>query len=588
MNYQDLRTLLIKRFHIPRERTIEKAVRRFTLAEKAVFYFLTGLFILCGVILIMRVSGAYLTDVPLRGGTLTEGVIGNPRFINPVLAISEADKNLVALIYSGLLRGERDGSLTNNLAESLMVSPDGLIYTVKIKPEAVFSDGVLVTADDVVFTIQKILDPSLKSPLYGDFAGVVVNKLDTETVTFTLRRPYAPFVNNLTVGILPKHVWLSVTNDEFSFSQWNVLPVGSGPYKVGGVTRDSGGIPNYYDLTPFEDSVNGAPYIAHYIFKFFPSESAMLEAYDSHDIESLSGISPSEAVSLKEGGARVLSIPLPRVFGVFFNQNSNKVLLDKVVRQALDLSAPKYEIVSQVLGGYATPLSGPLPPNLFASIDDIAPEVSRGEGLARAAELLTKNGWIKNEGTGILEKKSKQGTMSLSFTLSTSDNPELKAVAETLKSAWQELGVEVNVSVYEQGDLNQSVIRPRRYDALLFGEVIGRDADVFPFWHSSERNDPGLNIALYVNSAVDKLLEGARSESDREKREVSYRTFDQSVKSDIPAVFLYSPSFLYVVPKRVQGIALAELGTPQDRFLNVEKWYIETNAVWKLFVKQSQ
>lgn len=585
--YQNLRALLTKRFHIPKERTIERALRRLTLAEKAVFYFLAGLFVFSGLALLYKVNGSFLTSVPLQGGTVTEGVIGNPRFINPVLAISEADKNLVSLIYSSLVKIDSDGKPQNDLAESIDISSDGLTYTVALKSGAFFQDGEPLTADDVVFTIQKILDPSLKSPLFGDFAGVNVRKIDDKTIAFTLKKPYAPFIENLSVGILPKHIWSGVTDDEFYFSQWNVLPVGSGPYKVGNVTRDSGGIPNYYDLVPYDKSLSGAPFVGHYVFKFYPSENALVEAYRAGDIDSAAGISPEDALALKkDNGARVLSSPLPRVFGVFFNQNSNKALLDKSVRQALDLAAPKEEIVEKVLDGYGTPINSPLPPSLFPSIQD--PETTPlADREKQAADILAKAGWVKNPSTGVLEKKTKTDTLRLSFSISTSDNPELSAAANILKAAWQDLGADVSVSVYDQGDLNQNVIRPRRYEALLFGEVVGREADVYPFWHSSERNDPGLNIALYVNSSVDKLLEDSRKETDPDKREALYKNFDQIVESDVPAVFLYSPSFLYVVPPSVKGIDISLLGSSQDRFRDVANWYIETNSVWNIFTKKS-
>ncbi|MBX4199034.1 hypothetical protein KW800_02035 [Candidatus Parcubacteria bacterium] len=586
MNYQKLRALSTKRFHLPLERSIERALRRLTLAEKSVFYFFTFLFILCSLSLLYKVNSAYLTDVPLRGGTLTEGVVGNPRFINPVLALSEADKNLSALVYSGLLKYGADGTLVNDLAESLTVSPNGLTYTLKIRPDAYFQDGTPVMADDVVFTIDKILDPDVKSPLFGDFAGVSISKVDSSTVSFTLRQPYAPFRANLTVGILPKHVWSSVTNDEFSFSQWNILPVGSGPYEVANVTRDSGGIPNYYDLTPFDKAVGRAPYIKHYVFKFYPSEQDLLSALDGGDIDSLSGISPAEAAGLKKSGQNILSSPLPRVFGVFFNQSTNKSLLDKSVRLALDMTAPKQDIVNKVLFGYGTAIDGPLPPGLFEDIDNSVTNRDMEKNLLDATALLARNGWVKNAETGILEKKSKTDTIKLSFTLSTSDNPELRAVADMLKSAWSKLGADITVNVYEQGDLNQNVIRPRRYQALLFGEVVGRDADVYPFWHSSERSDPGLNIALYVSSQADKLLSDARSQSDQDKRAADYKAFNSLVKFDLPAVFLYTPSFLYVVPKTVHGLTLGDLSTPQDRFESVRDWYIETNSVWNIFAKR--
>ncbi len=582
-----LRALLSKRFHIPKERSIQKAVIRFTSAEKIVFYLFTGIFLFSGVLLLLKVNDSFLVDVPTGGGTVIEGVIGNPRFINPVLAISEADKNLVSLVYSGLVRTNKNGEIVNELAESVSVSPDGLTYTVVLRPDVTFQDETAVTADDVVFTIQKILDPGIKSPLFADFAGVIVSKVDERTISFVLKQPFSPFVNNLKVGILPKHVWSAVTNDEFSFSQWNILPIGSGPYKVDSVTRDSAGIPNFYDLVPFKDYVNGKAFISHFIFKFFPSEAGLVDAFSRGDVQSLGGISPEEALILEKDGVKVLSAPLPRVFGVFFNQNSNKALLDKAVRKSLDLVSPKQEIVDQVLGGFGSVIWGPMPPTLMLTKNNSEPELSFAERLEIASSTLAKAGWVKNKITGILEKKSKTDTVKLSFSLSTSDNPDLRKVAEMLQESWQELGAEVKISIYNSGDLNQNVIRPRHYDALLFGEVVGREADVYPFWHSSERNDPGLNIALYANKDVDKLLETARLENDSDKREDLYRKFEETIEGDIPAVFLYSPGFIYIVPPTVKGMSLGKLGTTQDRFVDVKNWYIETNAVWNIFSKKS-
>ncbi|MBX4189271.1 peptide ABC transporter substrate-binding protein [Candidatus Parcubacteria bacterium] len=582
MNYNDLRALLTKRFHIPKEDLIRRAVRRFTLAEKSLFYFFAALFVVSGVVLLLKVDNSFLVEVPIRGGTMIEGVVGNPRFINPVLALSEADKNLTSLVYSGLVRATPTGEMQNDLADNVTISEDGLTYTAHIKDEASFQDGVPVTADDMVYTIQRITDPAIKSPLFGNWSGVEVTAVDSRTLTFTLKRPYSPFIENLTIGILPKHIWNNVSADEFSFSQFNSLPIGSGEYKIETVERDSGGIPNYYELTPAKEGTE-APYIAHLVFKFYPSEADLIDAFESGDIQSLSGISPDEAVSLKEKGAKIVASPLPRVFAVFFNQSQSKALLDKTVRTALDLSALKEEIVSTILDGYATPLDGPLPPKLYAWSGTRSTTSPYEARLEYAESLLAANGWTKNA-EGILEKKSKSGTIILSFTLSTSDNPELKSVGDLLKEAWAKLGARVEVQVFDPGDLNQSVIRPRHYDALLFGEVVGRDADVYPFWHSSERNDPGLNIALYANSKADKALEDARTQSNAEKREADYKIFDAEVRADVPAVFLYSPSFLYVVPKNVKGLTLGDLGSSEDRFLGINDWYVETDKVWRIFV----
>jgi len=584
MTYSSLRSLLVKRFDIPKQELLQKTLRSFTIAEKAVLYFFIGLFLLSGVIMIYQMNNAYLVEVPIRGGSLTEGVVGNPRFINPVLALSDADKNLTALVYSGLVRITPENKVVNDLADSINISDDGLTYTVHLRPDAYFQDNTKVTSDDVEFTVRKIENPALKSPLFSDWGGVSIDKPDESTVVFTLKKPYAPFINNLTLGILPKHIWNNVTDDEFSFSQFNALPIGSGPFKINTVERNSGGIPDYYDLSPFDKAVSGEPFVEHLIFKFYPNQTELMNAFQNGDVSSLSGFSPENAEMLKNSGSKILSSSLPRVFGVFFNQNQSKVLLDKSVRQALNLTAPRSEIVESVLHGYGTPIDGPLPALIFPWNTPFVSTSTPEQRLVDAESILTKGGWTKNPKSGIFEKKTKGATLELSFSISTGDAPELKTVAEMLRSSWTKLGAKVDVLVFETGDLNQNVIRPRKFDALLFGEVVDRDADVYPFWHSSERNDPGLNIALYANSRVDKLLESARATTDEAERESLYKSFDKEVASDVPAVFLYTPSFLYLVPDGVQNIALGELSTTQDRFLGVRDWFIETNKVWKIFV----
>ena len=584
MTLKALRALLLRRFNIPKERAVKRTLRSFTMAEKTVFYFCAALFLFSGFILIWKASDAFMVEVPIQGGTLSEGVVGNPRFINPVLALSEADKNLSSLIYSGLIRLTPDGSVENDLAESLAISENRLIYTVAVKPGARFHDGTAVTADDVIFTIQKIVDPGIKSPKRGNWDAVSVEKVDESTVAFKLKKPYAPFIYNLTTGILPKNIWKNVSDDEFSFSQFNTLPIGSGPYEVERVERNSGGIPDYYQLVPFKDASGKEAYIKNMIFRFYPSEEALINAYNDREIDAVGGISPERIADFDTRGVSIIHSPLPRIFAVFFNQSHSKVLLNKEVRQALELSTPKEEIIAKVLKGYGAAIDGPMPAGIYSWSADRKNDSDFEERLTQAKEILAKAGWKLNEQTGVLEKKSGSATIPLSFSISTGDAPELRQVADELVAAWRKLGAQVLVSVSETGDLNQNVIRPRQFDALLFGEVVGRDADLYPFWHSSQRNDPGLNIALYANARADKFLEEARSGKDEETIEKNYRAFQGEIASDVPAVFLYTPSFLYLVPEKVKAVALGPLSVSQDRFLGIRDWYIETDKVWKIFL----
>lgn len=565
------------RVRLPFAEEAQGIFNTFSRNARVLFYILVGLCLISVVGLLYLLNASLLVAVPGHGGSLTEGVLGSPRFINPILAVSEADKTLTSLTFAGLLRATPDGTYTPDLAESYEVSVDGTVYTFVLTEGLTFHDGSPLTADDVLFTIEKTQDPALKSPLRANWDGVEVEKVDERTVRFTLKSPYAPFLENLTVGILPKARWQSVSDDEFPFSELNTNPVGAGPFKVTSIAHSSAGIPSSYSLAPFQQYALGEPYLS-LTLRFFQSEDALAGALKSGSVESASGLSPQALKDL--GNVRVEKAPLSRVFGVFFNQNQAAVLRDPDVREALDSSIDRQALVEKVLDGYGIPLKGPVPRLEGASVS------AEGNLAAAAQQKLISKGWKLGD-DGVLSKTTGKGssakTTTLIFTVSTGNVPELRAAAQFIEEAWTALGAKVDIQVYDQGDLSQNIIRPRKYDALLFGEVIGRGLDLFAFWHSSQRNDPGLNIALYANSTADSLLSALRSTGDAQKRQTLLAQFEAEVKKDTPAVFLYAPDFVYTVPNDLSGLSLGFISDPSDRFLTAAAWHREVEYVWPIF-----
>lgn len=573
------RNLFQKEYKLPLSERASSLLDKFTTTEKFFFYTLVCIFVVSGLTLLYKVNRHFMVEVPDYGGTLTEGVIGYPRFINPVLSTSDSDKDLVALVYSGLMKTTSFGETIPDLAKKIDISGDGLTYTVSLKDDAVFQDGTKVTAEDVVFTIEKVQDPNLKSPRSGAWEGVKVSKVDDKTITFNLREPFAPFVQNLTLGILPKHIWKNISIEEFPFSQFNVKPIGSGPYKIDSQNYSGGGLPNQYTLKSFKNYALGRAYISTIIIKSYASEKDLVDAYKNGDIESLHSISPKQLPSLKVANDDIVLSPLPRIFGVFFNQNVAPVLVNKEVRQALDIATDKNEIVNNILGGYGKSINSPIPKMEILTEDATSSEAR----IAKAKALLEKNGWKLND-SGIYSKKDKKNVVTtLSFSISTGDAPELKETAMLLQKQWQKIGARVEVKIFELGDLNQNIIKTRKYDSLLFGEIIGKDGDLFPFWHSSQRNSPGLNVAMYTNLKADKILESLRKTNDEDKKISLLTDLDKEFQNDKPAIFTYSPYFIYIIPNRVKGVKLGTLTYPGERFSDVNKWYIETNNVWQIF-----
>lgn len=567
----------------PGVRKLESLANRFSPFERLLFYILGTILIISSLAIVHELGKTLMVSEAAPGGTLVEGIVGTPRFINPLLANSDADRDLASLVYSGLMRATPDGDLIPDLAASYTISDDGTEYTFTLRSNATFQDGKPVTAEDILFTIATAQNPDFKSTKRANWDGVKVEKIDERTVRFTIGKPYAPFLENATLGILPQHLWNEIPADGFPFNQLNTRPVGSGPYQIQSVRSDTTGTPVEYFLKPFSHFTLGEAHISTLDIKLYATEDAQIEAFKTGKISALAGVTANRVASLSIDPKRIVTSALPRVFAIFLNQSQATVFLNNTVRKALDISLDKEAIVNSALAGYGTPLDGPIPPFVTedgassAAIGSTA--ASSTDKITAARKLLTNDGWTMSSTTNFFEKKGQ----SLSFALSTADTPELVASANAAAAQWRALGVDVSVKVFSSGTINMSVIRPRNYDALLFGEIVGRTLDLFAFWHSSQRSDPGLNLALYTNGKADTLLSEARAEVDRKAREATYASFAKIVQDDHPAVFLYAPDFIYIIPAKLKGVALGALTTPSERFLNVYAWHIETKDVWYIF-----
>ncbi len=555
-----------KQFTIPVLSNMENTHKVMRPTERWVFYVLTLLLILSALSIINKVYINASTVVPSSGGKIIEGVIGAPRFINPVLAISQTDKDLSNLIYAGLMTKDVNGNLIPELAKSYTVSKDAKKYTFKLHKGLTFHDGTPLTADDIIFTIEKAKQPDIKSPERAHWEGVAVQKVDDYTITFSLEKPYAQFLQNTLIGILPQEHLGDLTADEFIFSKFNTEPIGSGPYKFISSTHSNSGIPTKFILERFKKYVRGKPFIKKMEMNFYPNKDRLTEAMLKGDITSMSEVSPESVDSIvKSKSVSVITTTLPRIFAIFFNQNQNKILKNKYIREILRDVIDKDSLIQNSLNGYAQKVDSIL-------IDKHDTTTTKPLSIKDAKNRLEKNGWKLDEESGFYKKDGE----TLSITLTTVNSTELKNIATTISNIWQNIGVQVKSEVFEPGDLAQNVLRTREFEALLFGTIVGTDPDPYAFWHSSQRNDPGLNIANYTNGSVDNLLVEARKTIDAEKRAGIYKKVATQINKDIPAIFLYAPSFIYIKDNNILGVQLPSNAEPSDRFNNIHLWHIKT------------
>lgn len=513
------------------------------------------------------------TDVqPALGGTLTLGAVGQPRFILPILAqTSDTDMDLSRLVYSGLLTVTPDGQLTGDLAERVDLSDDGKAVTATLREGVRWHDGEPLTADDVLFTIQLLKDPAVKSPLAPAFQGVAVEKTDDRTVRLTLAEPYAPFLASLTVGILPSHVWAEVPHSSIALSEHVLRPIGTGPFRFEKLKKaEFSGEVREYRLTRNPSYHGTPPYLERIVFALFSTTDDLFRALRRHEIDGVSLLPPSLVADADRTRAvRLERLRLPQYFAVFFNQAKSAPLADVAVRRSLDAAVDRDRLIAEALHGEGIRVDRLLLPLPQSALPLSTPDVERARRDLEAA------GWTDADSNGIREK---DGT-PLAFTVVASDWPEYVETAKLLAAQWQEIGADVTVQPAEAGTLQAEILRPRNYQALLYGEVLGLEPDPYPFWHSTQTRDPGVNLALFKDREADRLLEEARKSTDAGKRHELYGKFVERIAAEMPAIFLYSPTVAYALPHRLRGTFLTNAPLPADRFATVQTWYLKTKRV---------
>ena len=519
---------------------------------------------------------SFTKPVPAEGGVYTEGIVGEPIHINPILAqATDVDADMVQLVYSSLFSYDDAGRLRPSLAEGYELQEDGKKYVVKLRSGVKWHDGQDLTADDVLFTFRTIQDASYRSPLRANWQGVDVSKDDDQTVVFSLKKAYFDFLENLTVGIVPKHIWDGIPPEKFSLADVNLNPIGSGPFRVEGFKKDSNGTILSYELRAFPQYFEGAPFLQKVVLYFYGSEEDMLSAYRRREILAASNVTPgSFPEDLKNQKDTVIhDVSQPRVFAVFLNEKKNAALAEEPVRRALALATDRERLVREVLDGHGDPAYSLFSPNTSAYSSAGEASVFNPD---EAVKILEDAGWMLGD-DGVREK----GGVRLEFDIATPNWDELVKTAHMVENGWNEIGAHVTVSVLENVSDAQRTIRSREYAALVYGLAMTFEPDPYSFWHSSQTGELEHNFSLFSDKRADELLSNSREELSADARAGMYREFQEILATRMPAVFLYSPRYVYVQRRSVQGFSARAINTPASRFQDIARWYMSTKRVRK-------
>ncbi len=465
-----------------------------------------------------------------------------------------------------------------DLAASYALSKDEKTYTLKLKEGVRWHDGEPFNAEDVVFTISTVQNPEYNSPLRTSWQGVKIETSDKNTVILTLKTPYGAFIENLALlGILPKHVWSKVIPQNFPLADFNLKPIGTGPYRFVKLQKDSLGRIISVNLTANSDYFS-PPLIKNLVFKFYLSEEEAVSAFNRKEVDGLLLQTAQNKNQLRGlSSSSVFSLPSLRVYALFLNTD-DPILKDQNVRLAINYAVNREELLNKLLDNEGKIAVGPIPPGTPGSSPDI---YGYDFDPKKAQEILEKAGWVKNEHgiyTKKLNKKDKEAT-SLKLTIVTAKSIQLITVL--IRDYLKNIGIEADLKIVSLGELQQNYLRTKNYSAILIGESYTGSIDPYVFWHGAAIKDPGLNLSLYNNRKVNKILEDARQITDPVKRAQKLEGFQKLVLGDAPAVFLYSPNYIYVVKNTIKNINLFNLAIPSNRFSKINEWYIDTERVWR-------
>src|SRR3989338_407581 len=563
--------------HRPRMRQLKFFFHVLNAKERRTFALLAIAALVSGALTFRYLWHLIFVRVPAPGGMYTEGLICAPEYLNPLYAVgNDVDRDLTRLLFAGLVRFNERGEAEPDLAERVEVSPDGASYTVTLREGLAWSDGEPVTSDDVRFTIEAIKNPAYRSPLKSNFNAVSVDAPDARTGRLTLATTSAPFVESLTVGILPAHLWAAVEPKNALLTELNRKPVSVGPYRFESLAKDPNGNVRSYTFVRREEHVPFPPFIERITLKFYPDRDEAAQALKNRNIDGMALLSPdalTDALRIR----RELThhrLRVPQYTAIFLNPKASPLLESVKVRTALRYAIDRDGIIADVLRGEGTRVEGPFAPG---ALGYDASASTTPYDLAAARLLLDEEGWKLPDGDTVRVKGTPPQPLAL--TLTTVGQPEQYRAAELVQKQWQALGVKTDLQVVDPARVFE-LIRPRAYHALLVSEITGVDPDPYPFWHSSGLGEQGLNLANWSDRDADILLEDARKTVSRDVREEKYRAFQRILFREAPAIFLYRPSLAYVIDDAVQGVSLIGMANPSDRFAHIAQWYIETD--WKL------
>ena len=531
-----------------------------------------GLIIGASGLQLMWFQQSYRTTANATDGTYAEAVQGPVSTLNPIFANTSAEESASALLFSRLLTYDKSGHLNYDLANSMTISADQTTYTLSLRPDARWSDGLYVRAKDVVYTVNLLKDPATRSTITG-WNDITVTAISDLVVQFKLPDVYAAFPHALDfLPILPEHILRDVMPSEMRENAFSTNPIGSGPFTLRFIQHiDANTGRSIIHLARNNSYYKGAPILDRLQLHVYPSSNAIIRALTTSEVNAATDLTATDAAKITSDRYTVNRKPIDAGVYALFNTTVG-VMSDKTVRQALQEGTDTAALRAVV--GKNTPEIH-LPFITGQVTGDVPSEIVYNK--AGAEKLLDQAGW-KLEGN-----VRKKGGIALKLSVVTTKNNDFEKVLDVMAHQWQGLGITVTTSIVDPTDpaqnVVQNILQPRAYDVLMYQLTIGGDPDVYAYWHSSQASK-GFNFSNYSNPISDDALSSARTRIEPDLRNAKYVTFAKQWMTDAPAIGLFQATTQYVSSNNVHSISNDQkLVSATDRYSTVLYWTVGDRLV---------
>ncbi len=518
-----------------------------------------------------------------------EGVVGGATSVTPVTARTRAERLLVGLVFSGLVKIGAGTSYAPDLASSWSADETGKVWTFRIRDDATWQDGVPVTSDDVVYTVEALKSPDASGASAAAWADVTVQPLDEKTVAFTLGTPIGGVLALATQPLLPAHLLRQIPFADLADSDFARAPVGSGPFALDSLdahgavlvpvtavdarpAADPSVPPADSLVTPFpRASVAGpGPYFGGIELRFYPDEARLAAAFESREVDAVSGLStgPAQALAALDGVTREV-YPTTSLSAVLLNlRPTHRELRDARVRTALLEAIDRDDLVNKALGGDAAKAGAFVPPASWAFDAGAAGTVPFDPRAATKA--LKDAGWTRTSGGRWVAPGQTAPYRLEILSVPDGSNPRLAAVAGYVRDAWKAAGFDARLVPTKAADL-ATALRRGSYTAAVVDIAEGLEPDLYPLLASSQVRASGTNLAGYQDPSLDPLLEAARKPGTPEERMAAWKALLAGLASRVPMLPLVWNDEV-MLARGLDGVTPRLISAPGERYWDVLAW----------------